>query len=248
MEPRPETRPLTDAERRYLEWWLKSGLLTTGPSAKDKIFLSTYAAGCLTGITYFLMAIVLKILTVISATAVAAKAFRKSPEKGYIIAGIAVVFWIGMLVYFFVVRRRKPGTEMPDPKKTIEQDLAEGVARIHRLRATAVIVAHSDRRKRRTYFVRLDDGRILILGEFRPMGCAVKGLSFLPDEKGFPSITFEIAATPNDLLILDVVGTGEFLRPEDEFELSEDPDTDLSRLEPGGLVDVPWDEIKKTFG
>ena len=239
-----DTRPLTDPERRYLEWWLESGLLTTGPTAKDKVFISIYAAGCLSAIVYFVAGIVMKFLLVIAAT----RAFRNHPWKGYAIFLVPFVIWIGVLIYMFVVRRRKPDAEAQDPRKTVQKDLADGVARIHRLRATAVKVAHSDRRRRRTYFVRLEDGRVLILGEWRPMGCTVKGLSFLPDEKGFPSTTFEIAATPNDLLILDVVGTGEFLRPEDEFELNEDPDTDLSRLDTGDLVDVAWDDVKKLFG
>src|SRR5689334_12847401 len=157
-----ETRPLTEPERRYLEWWLRSGLLKTGPSWKDKIFLSLYTAGCLSFIVYVAAALLLKLLLVITATAAAARAFRSSPARGMAIFLVPFVLWIGMMFYFFVVRRRKPGTEIPDPEKTVKQDLAEGVARIHRLRATAVMVAHADRRKRRTYFVRLEDDRVLI--------------------------------------------------------------------------------------
>ena len=248
MSTSGETRPLTEPERRYLEWWLKSGLLTTGPEWKDKIFLSLYTAGCLSFIVYIVAGILIKILLAITATSAAARAFRNSPSKGMAIFLVPFVLFVGMLIYFFVVRRRKPDAEIQDPKKTIEQDLAGGVAQIHRLRATAVIVAHSDHRRRRTYFARLEDGRVLILADWRPHGCAIKGMSFLPDEKGFPSAEFEIAATPNDLLILDVVGTGEYLRPVDEFELNEDPDVDPHRLESGGFIDVPWEDLRKTFG
>jgi hypothetical protein len=70
-------------------------------------------------------------------------------------------------------------------------------------------------------------------------GCTLKGMSFLPDEKGFPSTEFEIAATPNDLLILDVVGTGEFLRPVDEFELGEDPESISRGCKPAASSTCP---------
>jgi hypothetical protein len=244
------TRPLTEPERRYLEWWLGSGSLKTGPGVMDKILLSIYTAGCLSFIIYLALALALKILLSIGATASAAHAFRDSPWKGLAIFLLPLVLWIWMLFYFFFGRRRKPPTDARDPKKEIQQDLSLGMARIHRFRATAVILAHGHRRRIRNYFVQLDDGRVLFLGAWMPPGCKVEGMTFLPDEKGFPSTEFEIAATPNNLLILDVVGTGEYLRPADEFELNEDaaPEIDPERLESGSFVDVPWENLRKTFG
>ena len=244
-----DTRPLTDPERRYVQWWLKNGLIG-GPTAGDKVVLSCMTAGCFTAITYFVSALVLKILVSIAATSIAARKFRASEWKTIGLVAIPLLFWIGMLVYFFIVRRRKPPPDAEDPKKLLQQDLSEGVARIHRFRATEILLAHLDNRRERNYFVRLEDGRVLFLGDWRPTGCKVQGLNTMPDEKGFPSTTFEIAATPNYLLILDVVGTGDFLRPVDEFELNEDelPSDERSRLEAGTFVKVPWEDLRKTFG
>jgi len=243
-----ETRPLTEPERRYLEWWIKNARMP-GPRAGDKVVLSCMTAGCFTAVIYFVSALLLKILMSIAATRPAAHRFKHSEWKGYGMAAIPVVLWIIMLIYFFVQGRRKPTAEVEDPKKLIQQDLDGGVARIYRFRATEILLAHEDERRERNYFARLEDGRILFLGPWRPTSCKTQGLSFVPDEKGFPSTTFEIAATPHYLLILDVVGTGEYLRPADEFELNEDEDPfDRCRLEAGRFVKVPWEEIRKTFG
>jgi hypothetical protein len=245
-----DTRPLTEPERRYLEWWLKSGILPAGPGAMDKVVLSCMTAGCLTALAFGVVAIVLKVLLSIAATSLAARNFRSSEWFGRGTFALPLLFWAGMLFYFFVMRRRKPAPELEDPKKLIQEDLSEGIARIHRFRATDVIVAHADGRRERNYFVRLDDGRVLYLGPWCPPGGKIPGMTFLPDEKGFPSTTFEIAATPNDLLILDVVGTGEYLRPVDEFELNEEdePSGDPSRLEAGSFVKVAWEDLRKTYG
>jgi hypothetical protein len=243
-----ETRPLTEPERRYLEWWLKNGLIS-GPRPGDKVVLSCMTSGCFTAVLYFVGALLLKILGSIAATRPAALQFKRSEWKGYGMAAIPIVLWIVMLIYFFTHGRRKPAAEVQDPRKLIQQDLDGGVAQIHRLRATEVMLALEDERRERSYFVRLDDGRILFLGPWKPAGCKTTGMSFLPDEKGFPGTTFEIAATPNYLLILDVVGTGEYLRPVDEFELNEDRDPfDRCRLEAGNFVKVPWEKIRGTFG
>ena len=52
-----ETRPLTDAERRYVEWWLKTGALPPGPGASHQVVLCCMTAGCLTAITFGVSAI-----------------------------------------------------------------------------------------------------------------------------------------------------------------------------------------------
>jgi hypothetical protein len=242
-----ETRPFTDAERRYVEWWAKTGGLPAGPTAKDNLLIGCYGAGCLTIVVYGAVAFLLKILMSIKATHTAAHRFQRHEWMGYAAFVLPIALWIAMLIYLFT-RRRKPVPEAEDPKKLIRKDLDGGVAVIHRFRATDVLLAHADERRERHYFVRLDDGRVLFLGPWRPPECKVPGLSFLPDEKGFPSATFEIAATPNYLLILDVVGSGDYLRPSDEFELNEDEDVDRSRLEAGRFVKTPWEDLRKNFG
>ena len=244
-----DTRLLTDPERRYLEWWVRTGGLPGGPTPMGNVFIGCYGAGCLTILLYGAMALVMKVLLAIAATHAAAHAAQRSTWKGPLLVAIPLLLWIGMLIYLFT-RKRKMAPGIEDPKKVVQQDLAEGIARIHRFRATDVMLAWADERRDRHYFVRLDDGRVLFLGPWRPMECKVEGMTFLPDEKGFPSATFEIAATPNYLLILDVVGTGDFLRPVDEFELNEDedPGNNRCRLEAGSFVKTPWEDLRKTFG
>lgn len=242
-----ETRPFTDAERRYVEWWARTGGLPSGPTAKDHVLVGCYGAGCLTILAYAAVAVVFKILLSIQATHLVARRMQGHEGMGYAAFALPLVLWIGMLIYLFT-RRRKVAPEAEDPKMLIRRDLDGGVARIHRFRATDVLVAHADEHRERNYFVRLDDGRVLFLGPWRPPGCELQGLTFLPDEKGFPSSTFEIAATPNYLLILEVVGSGDFLRPSDEFEMNEEEDVDRCRLEPGRFVKTPWEEIRKNFG
>lgn len=239
-----DTRPLTDPERRYLEWWLKHGTLPSGPSVADRIGFSCMAAGCVTMIAYGLLA---------GAAALLSKVVDTSPLKGHdwlglVLFALPLVLWIGFLIYFFS-RKRKTPPDVQDPRKLIGDDLTGGVARIHRLRATAVLLAYDDNRRKRSYFVRLDDQKILYLANWKPSGCRVEGLSFSPDEKGFPSATFEIAASPHYLLILDIVGTGEYLRPVDEFDLSGETSLEPAhRLESGSFVDVAWEDLRKTYG
>src|SRR5262245_34443126 len=125
-----ETRPLTEPERRYVEWWLKSGRTKTGPGAMDNVVLSCMTAGCLTAVAFFVIAIVMKVLLSIAATSLAARNFRASEWFGRGAVALPLLFWAGMLFYFFIMRRRKPRPDADDPKKLIQQDLAEGVARI----------------------------------------------------------------------------------------------------------------------
>ena len=157
------------------------------------------------------------------------------------------VLWVGCMIAGYMMRRRPDSTA--EARKRIQADLAGGVASLHRFRAAEVMLAYRDERRERTYFVRLDDGRVLFLGPWTFWGYTAPPMTCVPDEHGFPSGEFEIAATPNDLLILDVVGRGDYLRPVDEFELGDDPDlSKASRLQSAGFIDVPWEKVKKTFG
>ena len=229
-----ETRPLTAAERRYLEWWLKGRKLSL--SFYERAIGSIFASGCLTLVIYALLAAACKIF-----------GFTMGGKWGATLLIPPAVLWVLFVTASFVLRSRPDSTA--DSRKRIQSDLDGGVAHLHRFRATDVMMAYRDERKERTYFVRLDDGRVLFLGPWKFWGYHDPELSFDPDSHGFPSSDFEIAATPNDLLILDVVGRGDFLRPSDEFELGDEPELSNSvRLHSAGFIDVPWEKVKETYG
>lgn len=228
------TRPLTDAERRYLQWWLK-GQKSTAPFFARAIG-SIFASGCLTLVIYALLAAACKIF-----------GFTMGGKWGATLLIPPVVLWFVFLTASYALRTRPDSTA--EERKRIHADLDGGVARIHRFRATDVMMAYRDQRRERTYFVRLDDGRILFLSSWKYWGYDELGMPSSPDEHGFPSVEFEISATPNDQLILDVVGRGDFLRPVDEFELGDEPELSSSvRLQSAGFIDVPWEKIRKTYG
>jgi len=229
-----ETRPLTDPERRYLEWWLKGRKLSL--SFYERAVGSVFASGCLTLILYALLAAACKIF-----------GFTMGGKWGATLLIPPAVLWVGFMIAGFMMRRRPDSTA--EARKRIQEDLAGGVARIHRFRAAEVMLAYRNERRERTYFVRLDDGRVLFLGPWTFWGYTDPQMTLVPDEHGFPSGVFEIAATPNDQLILDVVGRGDYLRPSDELELGDDPDlSKASRLESAGFIDVPWEKVRKKYG
>jgi hypothetical protein len=230
-----DTRPLTDAERRYLNW-CRSHRTLGQTGVADLLLASCGGAGCFTFVAYLLLGFVWKKLA----------PPRWQENTGLIMFVLPIVIWVGVLIYAFTTRR-KPQAAVPGPRKEIEQDLAGGVARIHRFRATDILLAYDGDRSNRTYFVRLDDGRILFLASWKPHRYEDKEMSFLPDERGFPSAAFEIAAGPESLFILSVVGTGDYLRPQDEFELGDGPKSS-PKLQSGSFVEGPWEEIRKTFG
>jgi hypothetical protein len=232
-----DLRPLTDAERRYLRWCAKHRTIGSSGVA-DLLLASCGGAGCLTCFAYLILGILWK--------AAAPASWKESGVIGLLMFVLPIVIWIGVLVYAFTSRRRRP-PDAPDPRRQIEQDLSGGVAKIHRFRATAVLLAYDGDRSNRTYFVRLDDGRILFLASWKPPRYEDPEMSFLPDERGFPSAAFEIATGPGSLFILNVVGSGEYLRPQDEFELGDGPESS-PRLQSGSFVQGPWEEIRKTYG
>jgi hypothetical protein len=228
------TRPLTDAERRYLEWWLKGKKLSL--SLYDRAIGSCFASGCLTLVLYGLLAAACKIFGV-----------TMGGKWGATLLIPPLTLWVLFVTASFMMKRRPDSTA--EERTRIQADLTGGVARIHRFRATEVLMAWRDQHRERSYFVRLDDGRILFLGPWKFWGYDDPAMPSSPDEHGFPSAEFEIAATPNDQLILDVVGRGDYLRPADEFELGDDPDLSKSvRLQSAGFIDVPWEKIRKEFG
>jgi hypothetical protein len=149
-----------------------------------------------------------------------------------------------VLVMSGLVQRRARAARSTDSLKAMKSDLAAGVARLHRYKASGLMLAWSAQRTERTYFVRLEDERILFLAPWTPPGCEVKGMEFRPDERGFPSREFEIATGPESLLLLEVRGAGELLRPETEFDMVQG----LRRIRSGDFVKIPWEDIRKTYG
>jgi len=69
-------------------------------------------------------------------------------------------------------------------------------------------------------------------------------MGFRPDERGFPSRDFEIATGPASMLLLEVRGAGEPLRPEAEFDMVQG----LRRIRSGDFVKVAWEDLRKTYG
>src|SRR5262245_4425986 len=96
-----DTRPLTDAERRYLEWWAQTGGLPGGPTTRDKVVIGCTGAGCLTILVYGAAALVMKILMAIAATHAAAHRVQKSEAWGLAAFALPIVMWAGMLIYLF---------------------------------------------------------------------------------------------------------------------------------------------------
>ena len=224
-----ETRPLTDVERRYLEWHLAQ---ESGPDPKQIVIGSCFGAGCL-GFPVVAVGLI---------AGANARAIRSRPFwLG--MAAVAVALWL-FFVILGLLQRRTRASQRAEARGKIESDLTAGVAALHRFRASAVILAYGPKRRTRNYFVRLDDGRVLYLGAWTPPACPVKELSGAPDEKGFPSVEFDLATGPESRLMLDVVGRGDFLRPVDEFDLRKR----TPKLIPGELIPTPWAELRATYG
>jgi hypothetical protein len=224
-----DTRTLTDPERRYLQW---HSIRARGGSLRELFLGSCFGSGCLS--TPVLLGLLIWGLRL-----------SRPPWRWWALAGLGSVgvIWI-IFVIAGVIQRRARAARLTDSLKAMDADLAGGVARLRRYKASALMLAYSAERTERTYFVRLEDGRILFLAPWTPPGCTVKGMEFRPDERGFPSREFEIASGPQSLLLLEVRGNGEPLRPEVEFDLAQG----LRRIRSGDVVDVSWEEIRKAYG
>jgi hypothetical protein len=225
----PETRPLTDPERAYFRW---HATRARGGSIKELMLGGCFGAGCLS--TPVLLGLLIWGLRLSS-----------PPWRiwGMGALGTIVVAWI-VTVAFGQAQRRTRASRSSDNRMAMDDDLAGGLARIHRYRATALALGYSAQRTERAYFVRLDDGRILYLAPWTPPMCDVAGMAFRPDERGFPSREFEIVRGPQSQLLLEVRGSGEPLVPELEFDLA----PSLRRIRSGDFVNVPWEDLRKTYG
>jgi hypothetical protein len=223
------TRPLTDPERLYFQWHT---IRARGGSLKEILLGGCFGAGCLS--TPILLGLLIWGLRLAS-----------PPWRWWAIGGLGsfALIWI-IIVMSGMVQRRARAARSTDTRKAMEADLAGGVARIDRYKATGLMLAYFAQRSERTYFVRLEDQRVLFLAPWTPPGCDVKGMEFRPDERGFPSREFEIATGPLSMLLLEVRGTGELLRPEVEFDMAQG----LRRIRSGDFVKIAWEDIRKTYG
>src|SRR5688572_22016093 len=106
-----ETRPLTDAERRYLEWWLKGKKPTL--SFYERAVGSVFASGCLTLVIYALLAAACKIF-----------GFTMGGRWGATLLIPPVVLWVLFLTAGFALRSRPEST--PEERKRIRSDLEGG--------------------------------------------------------------------------------------------------------------------------
>jgi hypothetical protein len=231
-----ETRPLRDAERRYLEWHEKH---VEGPTTAQMAEFAGCFAGC------FTLPVSVGLLA-----GVASLARGPWTTKVLTVAAVFAAAWLVLFLWMWN-QRRKGAALGAQERQAIRSDLAGGVAAIRRFRATAVLLAYGPKRRERNYFVRVDDGRVLFLGGWKPPACTLKELSYLPDEKGFPSAEFDVDTGPESRLLLDVVGRGDFLRPADEFDLAPrvaNTRSPKSKLKSGELVPTPWDDLRKTYG
>jgi len=224
-----DSRPLTDPERLYLQWHT---VRARGGSLKEILLGGCFGAGCLS--TPVLLGLLIWGLRLSS-----------PPWRWWAIWGLGAfgLVWV-VIVGTGLVQRRARAARSTDSRKAMEIDLAGGIARIRRHKASALMLAYSAQRTERTYFVRLEDQRVLFLAPWTPPGCDVKGMEFRPDERGFPSREFEIATGPESQLLLEVRGAGEPLRPEAEFDMAQG----LRRIRSGDFVQVAWEDVRKTYG
>jgi hypothetical protein len=224
-----DTRPLSSPERLYLQWHT---IRARGGSLKEILLGGCFGAGCLS--TPVLLGLLVWGLRLSS-----------PPWRAWGIGGLGSVglIWI-IIVTSGMVQRRVRAARSTDSRMAVEADLAGGVARIHRYKASALMLAYSAQRTERTYFVRLEDQRILFLAPWTPPGCDLKGMEFRPDERGFPSREFEVATGPASLLLLEVRGTGELLRPEAEFDMAQG----LRRIRSGDFVKIAWEDVRRMYG
>ena len=130
----------------------------------------------------------------------------------------------------------------------IEADMEGGVAKIEEYRATAAIRATSPEHRERSYFLQLEDGRVLFAGYWKAPTSEYKEGIDLPEEDGtFPSGKFEVARAPHSGLVLGFQGRGSFLEPEETFELGSRFYTERL-LDVGDIVAAPWLKIRERYG
>lgn len=170
--------------------------------------------------------------------------FTAWPAKDLLALGVAGVFafWAGIAVRDWRRKRR----ELAPRQALLRDDLDGGVADVEPYRATEVIRASAPANGTRCYFVRLDDGRVMLVGYWNPPDDDTRGEG--PEVGGFPAADFEIARAPRSRVVLGVVGRGDFLAPSRAITLARRILDDGSLPESGTLVETPWEAIETAYG
>ncbi len=227
---RPLTRPMTDSERSTLAlhaaFALSFGSFLTPSMGRA---LLTLLAG------FLLLGVPL---------ALARVDFASWPAKDLLVLGVAAVFafWAGIAIRDY----RRKCRELAPRQDLLRADLASGVAEVEQYRATHVIRAIGPVNRERSYFVRLDDGRVMFVGYWNPPDdeSGAEG----PELGGFPAAEFEIARGPRSRMMLGVNGRGGALAPSQTFTLGQHAVEGGQLPESGTVVDSSWESLTRVFG
>jgi len=170
--------------------------------------------------------------------------FTTWPAKDLLALGVVGVFafWTGIAVRDWRRKRR----ELAPRQAMLRADLEGGVADVEAHRATEVIRASAPTSGTRCYFVRLDDGRVMLVGYWNPPDddTQVKG----PEIGGFPAAEFEIARAPRSRVVLGVIGRSDFLAPASVITLAPRVIDEGLLPDNGTIVETPWEAIARAYG
>jgi len=169
--------------------------------------------------------------------------FTAWPAKDLLALGVVGVFafWTGIALRDWRRRRR----ELAPRQAALRADLEGGVAHTEPYRAIEVIRATARVNGERCYFVRLDDGRVMLVGYWNPPDDAeAEG----PEVGGFPAAEFEVARGPRSRIALGVAGRGEFLAPSRAIRLAPRVVDEGLLPESGTVIETPWEAIAVNYG
>lgn len=227
---RPLTRPLTETERSTL--------------ALHAAFALSFGSFLAPSMGRALLTLLAGFLLLGVPLAIARVDFASWPAKDLLVLGVATVFafWTGIAVRDY----RRKSRELAPRQELLRTDLAGGVAEVEQYRALEAIRAIGPVNRERSYFVRLDDARVMFVGYWNPPDdeSATAG----PELGGFPAAAFEIARGPRSRIMLGVVGTGAALAPSQTFTLGRRVLEGGQLPESGTVVDSSWESLVGVFG
>jgi len=223
-------RPLTDDERATLalQAAFSPPLASFLAPAMGRVLLTLLAAFLLLGVPLTLARV----------------DFTAWPAKDLLALGVVGVFafWAGIAVRDWRRKRR----ELAPRQALLRDDLEGGVADVEAYRAAELVRASAPTSGTRCYFVRLDDGRVMLVGYWNPPeDDAQQGEG--PEVGGFPAAEFEIARGPRSRMVLGVVGRGDFLAPSRAITLARRVIDEDLLPENGIIVDATWGAIARTY-
>lgn len=223
-------RPLTDDERATLalQATFSPPLASFLAPAMGRVLLTLLAAFLLLGVPL----------------SFARVDFTAWPAKDLLALGIVGVFafWAGIAMRDWRRKRR----ELAPRQALLRSDLEGGVADVEAYRAAEFIRASGPAGGTRCYFVRLDDGRAMLVGYWNPPDAAARGEG--PEVGGFPAAEFEIARAPRSRVVLGVIGRGDFLAPSRSITLARRVVDEDLLPENGTIVQTAWEAIGEVYG